>query len=138
MTTELFADYVIKEYETFSGQMLSDIAKAADRDYLVSGISQTDLQSPVTRKFAAVILHRAMQRLTHEEDEEWGIAKGFRDIYDYRICANAIAQVAVKGIIPPQTDKLFETTGILTEEEVQTFVSRLLTVQERVTKLLES
>ena len=138
MTTELFADYVIKEYETFSGQMLSDIAKAADRDYLVSGISQTDLQSPVTRKFAAVILHRAMQRLTHEEDEEWGIAKGFRDIYDCRICANAIAQVAVKGIIPPQTDKLFETTGILTEEEVQTFVSRLLTVQERVTKLLES
>ncbi|MBR6308196.1 MAG: hypothetical protein IKR39_06260 [Lachnospiraceae bacterium] len=138
MTTERFADYVIKEYESYSGQMLSDIAKAAERDCLVSGISQADLQAPVTGKFAAVILHRAMQRLTHEEDEDWGIAKGFRDIYDCRVCANAIAQVAVKGIIPPKTDTLFGATDVLPEKEAESAVFRLLDFSKRVTKLLES
>ena len=138
MTTERFADYVIKEYENYSGQMLSDIAKAADRDCLVSGISQADLQSPVTRKFAAVILHRAMQRLRHEEDEDWGIAKGFYDIYDCRVCANAIAQVSVKGIIPPEADNLFGAQRVLSEEEIPAIVGRLWDVSQRITKLLDS
>ena len=138
MTTDRFAEYVLSEHERIISETSTDIAKAADRDYLVSGISQTDLQSPVTRKFAAVILHRAMQRLTREEDEDWGIAKGFRDIYDCRVCANAVAQVAVKGILPPEADNFFGMTDILADEIVQETVTRLYNKAKRITKLLES
>ena len=138
MTTDRFAEYVLSEHERIISETSTDIAKAADRDYLVSGISQTDLQSPVTRKFAAVILHRAMQRLTREEDEDWGIAKGFRDIYDCRVCANAVAQVAAKGILPPVTDNFFGMTDILADEIVQETVTRLYNKAKRITKLLES
>ncbi|MBR5993075.1 MAG: hypothetical protein IK018_04670 [Lachnospiraceae bacterium] len=137
MTTDRFAEYVLSEHERIISETSTDIAKAADRDYLVSGISQTDLQSPVTRKLAAVILHRAMQRLTHEEDEDWGIAKGFRDIYDCRICANAVAQVAVKGILPPEADNFFGMTDVLTDEKASKTIIRLYNKSQRITKLLE-
>ena len=138
MTTDRFAEYVLSEHERIISETSTDIARAADRDYLVSGISQADLQAPVTRKFAAVILHRAMQRLTYEEDEDWGIAKGFRDIYDCRVCANAVAQAAVKGILPPEADNFFGMTDILTDEKVPETVTRLYNKAQRITKLLES
>jgi hypothetical protein len=79
-----------------------------------------------------------MQRLTREEDEDWGIAKGFRDIYDCRVCANAVAQVAVKGILPPETDIFFGMTDILTDEKALETVIRLYNKAQRITKLLES
>ena len=138
MTTDKFAEYVLAEHERLLSKTSTDIARAADRDYLVSGISQADLQAPVTRKFAAVILHRAMQRLTREEDEDWGIAKGFRDIYDCRVCANAVAQVAVKGILPPETNNFFGMTDVLTDEKALETVIRLYNKAQRITKLLES
>ena len=137
MTTDKFAEYVLAEHARLLTKTSTDIARAADRDYLVSGISQTDLQSPVTRKFAAVILHRAMQRLTHEEDEDWGIAKDFRDIYDCRVCANAVAQVAVKGILPPEADNFFGMTDVLTDEKASKTIIRLYNKSQRITKLLE-
>ena len=138
MTTERFTDYVLSEYENVTGRKLSDSERAADRDSLVSGISETDRKADVTRKFAAVILHRAMQRLSSEEDEDWGIAKGFRDIYDCRVCANAIAQVAVKGIIAPARNELFGAMDTLPEAEAIGAVKRLWIPSLRITKLLES
>ena len=138
MTASEYAIAIITEYEKASETVFSDTERASSMDCLLSGIPADYMEQPVRRKTAALMLHRAMYRFTREQDDDWGAARNFKDIYDCRVCANAIAQVSVKGIIPPLTDILFGGEDFLEESEAGDSILRLYYAGKRLTKLLES
>ena len=137
MTTDDFVEFILNEYEAFLGHRLKSAERAIAKEYIESDIPRESLSGIVTRKLAAMILHKSLQRLTGEPDEDWGAARHFKDIYDCRICANAVAQVSIKGILPPVFDDRFGMTEILADEEQKKAAERLFYPQKRLTKLLE-
>lgn len=136
MTTSGFVENILDEYDRAKGHGRNTLEREASRDFIVSDISKTDIKGPLTRKLAALILHRSLQRLTNEPDSDWGFARNFKDIYDCRVCANAVAQVAVKGIVEPVSGDVFGMTGNLSEKEAENAVLRLFDASKRVTNLL--
>ena len=136
MITDDFVECILDEYEAAGLCGLGYAERAAAKEYIESDIPADNLLGAVNRKLAALILHKSLQRLTEEKDEDWGPARQFKDIYDCRVCANAVAQVSVKGILPPIAIDEFGMTEILTEKELKTAAERLFCLQKRVTKLL--
>lgn len=136
MITDDFVECILDEYEAAGLCRLGSAERAAAKEYLESDIPADNLLGAVNRKLAALILHKSLQRLTEEKDEDWGPARQFKDIYDCRVCANAVAQVSAKGILPPIAIDEFGMTEILTEKELKTAAERLFCLQKRVTKLL--
>ncbi|MBO4679450.1 MAG: hypothetical protein J5626_07250, partial [Lachnospiraceae bacterium] len=132
MTADSFVELILKEYGTSRGRELKAVEKATSRDYIVSDVSGEQLSGEVTGKLAALILYKSLQRLTDEKDDDWGPARNFKDIYDCRVCANAVAQVFVKGIMEPLSSDEFGMTRTLTDEESETSVKRLFERTKRV------
>ena len=134
MTTDNFVERILSEYEKVTTR--EDTERAVLKDCIISDISSTDLRGALTRKLAARILHCSLQRLTDEPDDDWGPARNFKDIYDCRVCANAVAQVSVKGIMVPVAEDLFGMTEILSDSEAETAILRLFDSSKRVTIVL--
>ena len=137
MITDNFVECILDEYEAVLRKRLDSTERAAAKEYIESDIPEDNRFSVVNRKLAAMILHKSLQRFTDEKDEDWGAARKFKDRYDGRVCANAVAQVSVKGILPPVSDDEFGMIGTLSEKELKTATERLFYPQKRVTKLLE-
>ena len=137
MTTDGFVECILDEYEAAFRRRLDSFERATAKEYIESDVSEDNLSGAVSRKLAALILHKSLQRLTDEKDEEWGPARQFKDIYDCRVCANAVAQVSVKGILYPISADEFGMTEILSDEELITTAKRLFNPQKRITKLLD-
>ena len=136
MTADRLVERILNEYENTAGHRLKASERAASREYLVSDIPRESLSVDVTRKLAALTLYRSLQRLTDEKDDDWGTATNFKDIYDCRVCANAVAQMSVKGIMQPLSADEFGMTGILPDEEAENAVKRLFDGSKRLTNLL--
>ena len=137
MITDSFVELILDEYEVFLGHRLKSTERAVAKVFIGSDISEDSRSGDVTRKLAALILHKSLQRFTEEEDDDWGFARNFKDIYDCRVCANAVAQVSVKGILPPVSKNEFGMVVILSEKELRDAAERLFFPRKRVTKLLE-
>lgn len=136
MITDSFVELILDEYEVFLGHRLKSTERAVAKEFMVSDISEDSRSGDVTRKLAALILHKSLQRFTEEKDDDWGFARNFKDIYDCRVCANAVAQVSVKGILMPVSKNEFGMVGILSEKELREASERLFFPRKRVTKLL--
>ena len=134
MTTDGFVESILDEYEKTLGRKLKSAERGVAKEYIISDVSRDSLIGAVTRKLAALILYRSLQRLTDEKDDDWGEARSFNDIYDCRVCANAVAQVSVKGILLPISNNEFGMTGILPDAELLSAAQRLFDPQRRVTK----
>ena len=136
MTADSFVGVILNEYENSAGRHLKAAERAASREFIVADVPHDDLAREVSAKLAALILHRSLQRLTDEKDDDWGPARQFKDIYDCRVCANAVAQVSVKGILEPASHDEFGMARILCEKDLEKAVFRLFDSSKRVTKLL--
>ena len=136
MTADSFVEAILNEYENATGRHLKAAERAASREFILADVPHDDLAREISAKLAAMILHRSLQRLTDEKDDDWGPARQFKDIYDCRVCANAVAQVSVKGILEPFSNVEFGMTRILSETELKEAVLRLFDCSKRVTKLL--
>ncbi|MBQ0001151.1 MAG: hypothetical protein KBT01_06405 [Clostridiales bacterium] len=80
---------------------------------------------PIERRNAARILHEFLRIEKQLPDErDWGLAKKLEDLYHCRACAKHVAQVVVRGLIPPQSDKRFGLLGHMTYEEMQAVFER--------------
>ena len=136
MTTDTFVEAILDEYDNSTGRHLKAGERAASREFIVADVPHDDLGREVSAKLAALIIHRSLQRLTDEKDDDWGQARQFKDIYDCRVCANAVAQVSVKGILEPVSKDEFGMTRILSDEELKKAVLRVFDGSKRVTNLL--
>ncbi|MCR4961527.1 MAG: hypothetical protein K6A74_08740 [Lachnospiraceae bacterium] len=93
--------------------------------YYAGMFSVNSLKEPIRRKNAARAVHVFMTIVLNSRDEDWGRYSELKDIYDCRICANAIAQVCIKGIMAPVSKSEFGSDLVLTEEEAGKILGRL-------------
>lgn len=79
------------------------------------------------KKNAAGIVYEYLRHHLHEEDLlDLSPALLLKDIYDCRVCAFACMQVYCKGIMDGICDNVFGMESVLTEEEAEEIVRRIL------------
>ena len=120
MKTAEFIDYIIEQTPASAGDT-ADFFK-----HMMADNSDAMLEQAVTRKKAAMIIYAFMKDVLKWQDVDWGKTKVLRDIYDCRICANAIAQVCERGILTPEREDLFGGEILMKEDDLYDAISRLM------------
>ena len=131
MTTDSFVERILNGYETLNSHRLRASERAAAREFILADVPKDAVPEVPTRKLAALILYRGLQRLTDESDEDWGNARNYKDIYDCRVCANAVAQLSVKGIMEPLAADLFGMTEMISDSDAEEAALRLFDNSKR-------
>lgn len=123
-----FTDFLLTEYGKRTGKEISGTQSGNLKDYAFGGFSAGQLESPLTKKIAARILHEFMLRIMELKDLDWGDAVDLKDIYDCRVCANSVAQVVRRGLLKEQEPHVFGMDVVPDEESYSTIVEKLLTI----------
>ncbi|MBR6380146.1 MAG: hypothetical protein IKS07_00530 [Lachnospiraceae bacterium] len=92
---------------------------------LLAEIPKERQTEPLRRKVAAKAVHGFLLEVLGEPDEDWGEAAKLADIYECRVCANAVAQVCVKGIMEPVSKAEFGGNLPLSETEAERVTDRV-------------
>ncbi len=123
-----FTDFLLTEYGKRTGKEISETQSGNLKDYTYGGFSDSQLESPLTKKIAARILHEFMLRIMGLKDLDWGDAVALKDIYDCRVCANSVAQVVRRGLLKEQEPHVFGMDEVLNEEIYSAIIEKLLTI----------
>lgn len=123
-----FTDFLLTEYGKRTGKEISGTQSGNLKDYAFGGFSAGQLESPLTKKIAARILHEFMLRIMELKDLDWGDAVDLKDIYDCRVCANSVAQVVRRGLLKEQEPYVFGMDVVPDEESYSTIIEKLLTI----------
>ena len=119
MKTAEFIDNIIEQSPASAGDT------AAFFKHMMADNSDAMLEQSVTKKKAAMIIYAFIKDVLGLKDIDWGASKSLRDIYDCRICANAIAQVIERGILTPQSENLFGGDVIMKDEDLRLAAQKL-------------
>ena len=119
MTTAEFIDYIIEQTPASAGDT------AAFFKHMLADNSDEMLEQSVTKKKAALILYAFIKDVLHLKDLDWGDAKALKDIYDCRICANAIAQVCARKLLYPEKEDVFGIENIMNDSQLYDAAGRL-------------
>ena len=93
-----------------------------------SAFSTQQRKDPALRRDAARILHIFLIQIAKLPDEDWGEYARLKDLYDCRICANAIAQVCVRSLLHPVSRTEFGSLRPLSEKEASDAIECLLSL----------
>ncbi len=93
--------------------------------FVRSSFPGSALKEGLLRRDAARILHVFLLEVAGEKDTDWGEYAALRDVYDCRICANAIAQVCKRGILQPFRPDAFGGDAPMSEEEAREALQRM-------------
>lgn len=126
MTEKEFFDLMIKEYAVKTGEKVPSSGIGHYLEYFMNGYPPEKLELKLTRKIAARLLHEFMLNILGFFDEEWKEAGKLKDIYDCRVCANAIAQVYDRGIMPQAREQVFGLNETVTAAEAEEYIKKML------------
>lgn len=126
MTEKEFFDYLIERYVEESGQDLPLDGLGYYLEYFLDNYPPEKLELKLTRKICARLIHEFMFNVLKVPDVEWKKAGNLRDIYDCRVCANAIAQVYERGIMDESSEKVFGLNELVSHGEAQRYVDALM------------
>ena len=126
MTEKEFFDYLIERYVEESGQDLPLDGLGYYLEYFLDNYPPEKLELKLTRKICARLIHEFMFNVLKVPDVEWKKAGNLRDIYDCRVCANAIAQVYERGIMDESSEKVFGLNELVSHDEAQRYVDALM------------
>ena len=126
MTEKEFFDYLIGRYVEESGQDLPLDGLGYYLEYFLDNYPPEKLELKLTRKICARLIHEFMFNVLKVPDVEWKKAGNLRDIYDCRVCANAIAQVYERGIMDESSEKVFGLNELVSPDEAQKYVDALM------------
>lgn len=126
MTEKEFFDYLIERYVEESGQDLPLDGLGYYLEYFLDNYPPEKLELKLTRKICARLIHEFMFNVLKVPDVEWEKAGNLRDIYDCRVCANAIAQVYERGIMDESSEKVFGLNELVSHDEAQRYVDSLM------------
>lgn len=126
MTEKEFFDYLIERYVEESGQDLPLDGLGYYLEYFLDNYPPEKLELKLTRKICARLIHEFMFNVLKVPDVEWKKAGNLRDIYDCRVCANAIAQVYERGIMDESSEKVFGLNELVSNDEAQKYVDALM------------
>lgn len=124
-----FTDYLLTEYGKRTGKEISGTQSGNLKDYAYGGFSAGQLESPLTKKIAARILHEFMLRIMGLKDLDWGDAVNLKDIYDCRVCANSVAQVVRRGLMKESRPSIFGMDEVLSDGVCPNIVDRLIVIE---------
>ncbi len=133
MTVEAFIDEILEGTEDLkvgrdeesSEEKISDFWKQVNSLY--SGEMMTQ---PLNKKTAARICHIFMKGVLNLSDVDWQEAAKLRDIYECRVCANAIAQVYERGIIPPRDNDVFGVNDVMPDGMIADIINSLYRIRD--------
>ena len=126
MTEKAFFDYLIDEFVEKTGQDLPADNIGYYLEYFLDNYPPEKLELKLCRKICARIIHEFMINVLNIPDVDWKRAGELKDIYDCRVCANAIAQVYERGIMAEAGEKVFGLNEIVSDEDAKIYVTRLL------------
>ena len=124
MTEKEFFDLLIERYSEVYEEDLQVDNLGYYLEYFLDKYPEENLSLQITKKVAARIIHEFMVNVLKWEDVEWGEAGKLRDIYDCRVCSNAIAQVYTRGIIGEAEPLVFGLDHVISEKEGTDIVYR--------------
>ncbi len=131
MNIEAFIDYIISEYE-----MAHSDKNDIDIDHfwkeVMSYFSEDMLGSPVNKKSAARILYAFSKIVLKLPNLDWIRAKKLRDIYECRVCAEAIAQMYERGIIDGVGPCIFGINDTMKAEELRMAVDKMVQINTNI------
>ena len=128
ITLEQFISNLWNSYEKSCSS--SDTAEEMQLFYATirSAFSTQQLKDPALRRDAARLLHIFLLQIAKLPDEDWGDYAHLKDLYDCRICANAIAQVCVRNLMQPISRTEFGSLHPLSEKEASDAIECLLSL----------
>ena len=125
MTEKEFFDLLLTKYsEEISEDLPGELGYYLE--YFLDNYPPEKLELPATKKVAARLIHEFMLNVFKWEDQDWANAAELKDIYDCRVCSNAIAQVYVRGIIREASPNVFGLNNTLSLEEGTEIIDRFL------------
>lgn len=97
-------------------------------DYFLNNYPPEKLELKLLKKTAARIVHEFMLNVLKWPDLDWGDATKLKDIYDCRVCANAIAQTYLRGIILPSKEDVFGGNEVLDLSQGREVIDKLMSL----------
>ena len=126
MTEKEFFDLLINTYAEETGEDFPSTGIGHYLEYFLTGYPPEKLELKLTRKITARLIHEFMLNIFGIADEEWKESGKLKDIYDCRVCANAIAQVYDRGIMPAYKENVFGLNELVSEAEAKEYIKKLL------------
>lgn len=127
MTEKEFFDKLILTYSEEISEDLPADGLGYYLEYFLDNYPPEKLELKATKKIAARIIHEFMVNVLGWQDMEWGPAAQLKDIYDCRVCSNAIAQVYVRGIMGQAQPQVFGLNTTLTQKEGSEIIDNFMT-----------
>lgn len=126
MTEKEFFDKLLLTYSEEITDELPSEGIGYYLEYFLDNYPPEKLELLATKKLAARLIHEFMINILHWQDKDWGEAASLKDIYDCRVCSNAIAQVYVRGIIGQSEPLVFGINNTLSEEEALMIIDNFM------------
>lgn len=130
MTEKEFFDYLLETYAEKTGKDLPADSMGYYLEYFLDNYPPEKLELKLTKKICARILHEFMINILKIPDVDWKKAGELKDIYDCRVCANAIAQVYERGIMSEAKEKVFGLNELVSREDAVRYVDLFLNLAE--------
>ncbi len=131
MTEKKFFDYLIERYMEETGQDLPAWGLGYYLEYFLDNYPPEKLELKLTRKICARLIHEFMMNVLKIPDVDWKSASDLKDIYDCRVCANAIAQVYERGIMDEASEKIFGLNELVSDSDAKKYVDALMKMDRR-------
>ena len=131
MTEKEFFDYLIERYMEETGQDLPVEGLGYYLEYFLDNYPPEKLELKLTKKICARLIHEFMMNVLKIPDVDWKRAGDLKDIYDCRVCANAIAQVYEHGIMGEASEKVFGLNELVSNSDAKTYVDALMKMDRR-------
>lgn len=131
MTEKEFFDYLIERYMEETGQDLPVEGLGYYLEYFLDNYPPEKLELKLTKKICARLIHEFMMNVLKIPDVDWKSAGDLKDIYDCRVCANAIAQVYERGIMGEASEKVFGLNELVSNSDAKTYVDALMKMDRR-------
>ncbi len=122
MKEKEFFDRLILEYTSETGTDPGEYSMGPYLDIFAGAYPVEKSEVRLTRKVCACILHEFLKNVLGYPDIDWDRANGLKDIYECRVCANSIAQVYERGIMPEYTTGFFGLDVMVSDEEAQGYI----------------
>ena len=131
MTEKVFFDYLMERYVEESGQDLPLDGLGYYLEYFLDNYPPEKLELKLTKKICARLIHEFMVNVLQIPDVDWKRAGNLKDIYDCKVCANAIAQVYERGIMDEASENVFGLNELVSDDEAQKYVDALMKMDRR-------
>ena len=131
MTEKKFFDYLIERYMEETGQDLPAGGLGYYLEYFLDNYPPEKLELKLTRKICARLIQEFMMNVLKVPDVDWKSASDLKDIYDCRVCANAIAQVYERGIMDEASEKTFGLNELVSDSDAKKYVDALMKMDRR-------